>query len=434
MARHSNANLASIGHLYDLQSIFRTKTLATRSQYALIAAFCLLGLWTPDSRAQSNPTRLDTVSATVANNVVCSGAAQNFSTSQGITNFINIGQTGHLATATSNASVFQMEIDGIDNIGNIFRLSDLQLGVPSSAQGGIVVTANGYMPNIRISVICSAGATFSISYSGSFSPQPQNLAGVLLNATDKLPFQTAPANTNNSKTFQTPTGNSAGTIVFQYSGVGPAGSTITAQCISNAGVNLTLFTFSPTTAATPQLFSVASGPCPFVNLSYTSGGASAVTYSLEYVFVSQGAAQTTTPVSVTNFPVTQPVTLPTTDPCMSSGIAKLSAPVPFISAAGTTQIVALVGGQKIYPCAIQITQNWGGTNFTYAWEYGTGVSCGTGTTALSGAYSVSNADITTQSIAGPTLFNIPTGNALCIVVVGNPSPQGIAGFISYVQQ
>lgn len=386
----------------------------------IVAGFFL----TDSARAQYNGIMaLQTVNATIASGATCTGSAQNFITGTNPANFINVGQTSHLATATSGASAFSMEIDGIDNLGNVFRLSDLQLGVPSTAKGGIVVTAAGYMPRIQISVICSAGATFSASYSGSFSPQPPNLAGALLNAVDKLPFQTAAANSSSSTTFQTPSGNSAGTIIFQYSGVGPVGSTIGVQCLSNANTNLTLYSFSPTTAATPQLFNVPGGPCPFVNLTYTSGGASAVTYNLEYVFVSQGAAQTT-----------QAVTLPTTDPCLSSGVAKSSAPIPTITAAGTTQIVGLVGGQKIYPCAISVTQTWNSTNFTYQWEYGTGASCGTGTTALSGGYLSSNANVTTQSIAGPTLLNVPVSNALCILVVGVPTPGGIAGFISYVQQ
>jgi hypothetical protein len=156
------------------------------------------------------------------------------------------------------------------------------------------------------------------------------------------------------------------------------------------------------------------------------------TTNIDMQVILSNSVITTVPLS--NPPTSQPVTLPTIDPCLSSAIAKSSAPVPFISAAGTTQIVALIGGQKIYPCALQITQNWGGTNFTYQWEYGTGANCGTGTTTLSGAYPVSNADITTQSIAGPTLLNVPTGNALCIVLVGAASPGGIAGFVSYVQQ
>jgi hypothetical protein len=235
---------------------------------------------------------LRTVNATLANGTSCTGAAQNFTT--GVTpNFNNLGQTSHLATATSNASQFQMEIDGIDNLGNVFRLSDLQLGVPTSAKGGLVVTAAGYMPQIRVSVICTAAATFSISYSGSFSPQPPNISGALLVAVDKLPFQTAAANTTVSTTFQTPGGNSSGTIIFQYAAAGPSGSTITAQCLSNNGTNLAPASVFPvTTASTPQFFTVTPMSCPFVTLTYTSGGASATTYNLEYVFNVAGTQQT----------------------------------------------------------------------------------------------------------------------------------------------
>lgn len=237
-----------------------------------------------------------TINATVANGATCTGSAQNFSTSNSALNaigFKNIGQTSHLATATSNAAVFTMEIDGIDNLGNVFRLSDLQVGIPTSAKGGLVTTAAGYMPNIQISVTCSAGATFSISYSGSYSPQPPNVAGALLVAVDKLPFQTAPANATASTTFQTPGGNAQGTLIFQYSGAGPAGSTLSVQCLSNAGQNLGQpFSFSLTTAATAQFFQLTPTTCPFVTTTYTSGGASAVTYNLEFVFTSQGTQAT----------------------------------------------------------------------------------------------------------------------------------------------
>jgi hypothetical protein len=245
-------------------------------------------------RAQlGEPTQLATIAATVATAATCTGTAQNFTTAQSIPNFRNIGQTSHLATATSNAATFQMEIDGIDNLGNVFRLSDLQVGVPTSAKGGMVVTASGYMPNIQISVTCSAGATFSVSYSGSYSPQPPNVAGALLVAVDKLPFQTAAANTTASTTFQTPGGSSQGTIVFQYSAAGPAGSTISAQCLTNSGQNLGQpFTYALTTATTPQFFSVTQTTCPFVSLTYASGGASAVTYNLEFIFSVQGQQAT----------------------------------------------------------------------------------------------------------------------------------------------
>lgn len=262
--------------------------------FLLSCALSILGLLSPaDLRAQFNGfVGLQTVAATVANGATCTGSAQNFTTSQNIPNFKNLGQTSHLATATSNASQFQMEIDGIDNLGNPFRLSDLQLGVPTTAKGGLVVTASGYMPNIQISVTCSVGSTFSVSYSGSFSPQPPNIAGALLSSVEKLPFQTAAANATSSTTFQTPSGNSSGTIIFQYSGVGPSGSSVSAQCLTNSNINLSLYTFSLTTVATPQLFNVSASSCPFVTLTYTSGGASAVTYNLEYVFT---AAGTTSP-------------------------------------------------------------------------------------------------------------------------------------------
>src|SRR5271163_4492003 len=113
-----------------------------RSTTLLSALFSLLGLLSPQS-AQSQVTVVSqaTVNATIANGVSCTGSPQTFTTAQLIPNFRNIGQTSHLATATSGASQFTMEIDGIDNLGNVFRLSDLQVGVPSSAKGGLVLTA-----------------------------------------------------------------------------------------------------------------------------------------------------------------------------------------------------------------------------------------------------------------------------------------------------
>jgi hypothetical protein len=259
----------------------------------LAAATLALALCAPEQlEAQGQFVSLSTVAATLASATTCTGSPQLFITSQGIPNFRNLGQTSHLATATSTAAQFQMEIDGIDSLGNVFRLSDLQLGVPSSARGGLVVTASGYMTNIQVAVTCSAGATFSVSYSGSFSPQPPNIGGSLLAAVEKLPFQIAAANATSATTFQTPNGNSQGTIVFQYSGTGPANSTITAQCITNSGTNLTAFSFMLNTAATAQLFTVTQATCPFVTLTYTAGGASAVTYNLEYVFNAQATQQT----------------------------------------------------------------------------------------------------------------------------------------------
>jgi hypothetical protein len=398
------------------------------SKIFLALALALLALPFP-ARAQYNGSvSLLTVASTVATNQTCTGTAQNFTTSQNIPNFKNLGQTSHLATATSNASQFQMEIDGIDNLGNVFRLSDLQLGVPSTAKGGLVVTASGYMPNIQISVTCTALATFSISYSGSFSPQPPNIAGALLSSVDKLPFQTQAANANASVTFQTPTGNSQGTIIFQYAAAGPAGSTITAQCLSNANVNLSLFTFSPTTASTAQLFNVSASTCPFVTLSYTSGGASATTYNLEYVFTTSGTTVSSAAV----------------DPCASPNVAKSSAPISIASGnTATTQIIPLVGGKAIFVCSATMGMNLVNTSATETaqFEYGTGANCGTGTTTLTGAILDSsniNGGPLSMTFPSPgTLWSVPTGNALCIavtLVTGAANSTSVNGSVTYVQQ
>lgn len=378
---------------------------------ALLLGFCL----PPRAGAQGQAFQLQTVAATVANNATCTGSPQDFTTAQGISQFINIGQTSHLATAVSNASTFSMEIDGIDNLGNVFRLSDVQVGVPSSAKGGLVVSANGYMTNIQIAVTCTAGATFSVSYSGSFSPTPFNTAGSLLNAVDKLPFQTAAAGTTVSTTFQSPTGSSSGTIIFQYAATGPAGSTITAQCLSNAGVDLSLFTFTPATSTPAQLFTVNASTCPFVTLTYTAGGASATTFNLEYVFNSVGSQTVTA------------------DVC-TSGATKQSTPIAAITSATTVQLVAAAAGKVIYPCEISMIGNGSGTTATVAFEYGTGASCGTGTTLLSGPLTFNNSVLPFTTGVG-TQFGLPASNAFCIVTTGSfGGTSSIAGWITYVQQ
>src|SRR5437879_5656570 len=70
------------------------------------------------------------------------------------------------------------------------------------------------------------------------------------------------------------------------------------------------------------------------------------------------------------------------DPCQSNGIAKSSI-VLNITSATTTQLVALSAGKQIFVCGFNFTMV--GTVQTLAFEYGTGASCGTGTTLLTGA-------------------------------------------------
>jgi diaminopimelate epimerase len=119
-------------------------------------------------------------------------------------------------------------------------------------------------------------------------------------------------------------------------------------------------------------------------------------------------------------------------------VAKSSAPIN-ITTATTTQIVGLVGGQKIYPCSIVIDANVNSSAVeTFQWEYGTGASCGTGTTALSGAMisaaTTGNGPVF-LGLAGGTLLNIPVSNAFCLVTVQvSGANMSVQGHISYVQQ
>ena len=113
-----------------------------------------------------------------------------------------------------------------------------------------------------------------------------------------------------------------------------------------------------------------------------------------------------------------------TDPCQNSGVVKSNVVVN-IGSATTTQLVALSSTASVYVCSFYGTAVVG-TAATYTWEYGTGSSCGTGTTALTGAM-----------VGGGFLnvlgeFHTPVGQALCVVTGGtSPSYQGV---LTYVQQ
>jgi hypothetical protein len=98
-----------------------------------------------------------------------------------------------------------------------------------------------------------------------------------------------------------------------------------------------------------------------------------------------------------------------------------------VSTATTTQLVALSGTTKIYVTGLAVIA--GGTgNITLV--YGTGSSCGTGTTSLSGAIPlVANAGFTLGSGLGAVLM-VPAGQALCITT---SAAVQMSGFVTYAQ-
>lgn len=124
------------------------------------------------------------------------------------------------------------------------------------------------------------------------------------------------------------------------------------------------------------------------------------------------------------------------DPCASSGYAKSSVSVS-ITSATTTQLVALASGQQVYVCNWNFTINSSATTAAaVAFEYGTGASCGTGTTALTGAMGTENTAtgpgiLLVNGPSAGTSFSTPIGNALCVVTTG--TAVALHGQVTFVQ-
>src|SRR5258708_26343080 len=131
-----------------------------RAALALLAITNLLE--SPPARAQHlGDVSLTTTTQILANGVSCTGNPQNFFPA-------NLGQSFHLATAaiSSGASSFGMEVDGIDAVNDVFKISNPMITVGTQS---FLVQGTGFMPIIRVSLVCTLGSTFSMSYSGSFA-------------------------------------------------------------------------------------------------------------------------------------------------------------------------------------------------------------------------------------------------------------------------
>lgn len=108
-----------------------------------------------------------------------------------------------------------------------------------------------------------------------------------------------------------------------------------------------------------------------------------------------------------------------------AALHKQSVPIS-VSSATTTSLVAPVTGTSIYICGFYIS-SVGGTSTL---EYGTGATCGTGTTTLTGAFAAA----TTVSLYPATseLLNVPTSNRLCLL--SGTSTSATVGMLTYVQK
>jgi len=111
-----------------------------------------------------------------------------------------------------------------------------------------------------------------------------------------------------------------------------------------------------------------------------------------------------------------------------TGIIQAGVSVPInISTATTTQLVAAAAGRSIYVTAWDVIAAGTG-NITL--EYGTGSNCGTGTTALTGAYNLTaQTGISKGNGLGPVLV-APAGNALCALT---SAAVQMSGSVAYTQ-
>lgn len=157
---------------------------------------------------------------------------------------------------------------------------------------------------------------------------------------------------------------------------------------------------------------------PTVNLGTLNGAATAANQSTEISSLSTIATNTTN----AGAPSVAQDTAGNVKIIQASASAAIS-----MSTATTTQIVALSSAKKIYVVAYDVIA--GGTgNVTFV--YGTGTNCGTGTTALTGAYPlVANAGLTKGGGLGPVLV-VPASNALCVT---SSAAVQMSGSVAYAQ-
>jgi hypothetical protein len=347
--------------------------------FLLCSILSLLGWCCPQSAAQTY-TVPQTVTATLASGLACTGSPQTFITGGPNKLFQNLGQTQHYLTVSfSAATTFEAEIDGIDPSGNVFLISDQIIGVPTSKP--LTVTGSGYFSKIQVSITCApTSAFFSAAYTGTSSTSNLNVGSYFLSQIDKHSFGAVAANVTTAVSWQPPYGNTSGTIFMSYAGAaGPAGSTLTVSCLTNAG-SVTEQTFTPvTTVSIVQQFVVNPAPCVSTTLTYTSGGASTALLNLDYIYNFPGISPFTGGGPSTNVNIAEvggtPVTSPLPVDCVT-GCSGSSASV------GVVQPATTFNSESTSATATAVTKSIAASGVTRVFLYGVTVRCSAGSASV----------------------------------------------------
>lgn len=103
-----------------------------------------------------------------------------------------------------------------------------------------------------------------------------------------------------------------------------------------------------------------------------------------------------------------------------------------ITSGTTTRIINSTDTEKkTVLCGVTLTLVGAATANTVVIEYGTGATCGTGTAALSGAFTASVVvGSSTVLIVPPfSIKSIPAGNSTCLVTTTGDAVKGVVSFI-----
>lgn len=87
-----------------------------------------------------------------------------------------------------------------------------------------------------------------------------------------------------------------------------------------------------------------------------------------------------------------------------------------ISTAATTKLVSGVANNRIVVCGYNMSV--AGTTPTFQFEYGFGVSCGTGTATITGAYAPISGSMASFGGANQSIMAANTSADLCLVTTG----------------
>jgi hypothetical protein len=366
--------------------------------------FALLGCAARPAIAQApvtiQPTQQTLASTALANNT-CTGSAQTFPVN-------NKNQTQHSASiaASGTTTSLQFIIQGVDNAGNVFNISDV-----GQVNGSI--SGSGYFPTVQVQVTCLPNtATFTLSYSASGSGTPVTAGSYFTSQVDKLIFQNASAASNQSLgPFTPPFGNTFGVISFRNTSQSATNQFLTVSCTGNIIAPSTLISYQyPLTASTDlQSFSIPAFECPQMTVGYNDGGSGASTFVLEYVF-------------------DQPGNLASKDPCATQ--KKTLKPINLTASA---QVITGAINNYVYICSLQLIP---AASDNVALVEGTGAVCVTlpvgmagGATAATGWNLTANENLPMGSGFGTVYKSSLFGNNVCLLV---SAATQLSGAISYV--